>query len=142
MATLERAIDIAVTAHKGQKDKTGNPYVLHLFSVMMKGKTDEEKICGILHDLVEDTPWTFDQLRKEGFSEKIIAALECVTKKSEDENYDDFIQRILPNPLAVRVKMNDLEDNMDVRRIPELNEDALKRLNKYLKAYNLLKAHL
>ena len=76
---LEKAIQIAFEAHQGQTDKAGSPYILHLIRVMNAGQTDNEKICGILHDLVEDTKWTFEDLKKEGFSEEIINALERKT---------------------------------------------------------------
>lgn len=142
MATLDRAIRIAVKAHKGQTDKYGNPYILHPLRVMGMGRTDEEKIVGILHDVVEDSDWTFDDLRREGFSERIIAALDCVTKRSEDEDYDKFVARTRKNPLAIRVKLNDLTDNMDIRRMKEVKEKDVKRLNKYLRAYRLLAADL
>lgn len=90
---LERAIEIAVSAHKGQVDKAGRPYVMHVFQVMLSGKTDEERIVGVLHDVVEDTPWTFEMLEKEGFSKTILEALRCVTKTSENEDYGAFTER-------------------------------------------------
>ncbi|WP_018675736.1 guanosine-3',5'-bis(diphosphate) 3'-pyrophosphohydrolase [Riemerella columbina] len=138
---LERAIQIAVNAHKGQTDKAGKPYILHLVRVMEKGKTEEEKICGILHDLLEDTNWTISDLRKEGFSEEIMNALQCVTKKN-NEPYSDFINRISKNPLAIRVKLNDLEDNMDKSRLNNINEKDLQRFEKYSMAYEFLKNKL
>ena len=139
MSTLSRAIEIAVFAHKGQKDKSGAEYILHPLRVMERGKTEVEKICGVLHDVVEDSDWTFETLENEGFSAEVISVLQCVTKNSEDEDYDKFIGRIIQNPIAVRVKINDLLDNMDVTRLKELNEWDLQRLNKYLKAYWKLK---
>lgn len=142
MATLDRAIRIAVKAHKGQTDKYGAPYILHPMRVMGMGRTDDEKIVGILHDVVEDSDWTFDDLRREGFAERIIEALDCVTKRSEDEDYDRFVARTRTNDLAIRVKLNDLSDNMDVRRMDEVREKDLKRMNKYLRAYKLLSADL
>jgi|GEM_PF-114643 len=135
---LNRAIEIAVEAHKGQKDRVGQSYYRHVFRVMERGKSDEEKICGILHDVVEDTDWTFEALEKEGFSKQIIDALRCVTKESEDEDYDHFTERVSKNPLAIRVKINDLLDNMDISRYNRLTERDLVRLNKYLKAYHFL----
>lgn len=133
---------IAVKAHKGQTDKYGNPFILHPMRVMAMGRTEDEKIVGILHDVVEDTEWTFDDLRKEGFSERVIAALDCVTKRSDDEDYDDFVARTRTNALAIRVKLNDLTDNMDIRRMGEVREKDIKRLNKYLRAYKLLSTDL
>ena len=138
MSTLERAIEIASEAHKGQYDKAGNDYIGHPLRVMDMGRSEEEKIVGVLHDVVEDTDWTFEMLAAEGFSQDIIAALKCVTKISENENYDDFIERVKKNPLATAVKINDLSDNMDIRRLPYLSDKDVKRLKKYLKAYKKL----
>ena len=138
MATLSKAIEIALLAHKGQKDKSGAEYILHPLRVMARGNTEVEKICGVLHDVVEDSEWTFESLAAEGFSEEIISVLKCVTKESEDEDYDKFIDRVTKNPVAVKVKINDLLDNMDITRLKILDEQDLKRLNKYLKAYQKL----
>lgn len=138
MSTLQRAIEIATDAHKGQVDKSGNEYIGHPLRVMEMGKTENEKIVGVLHDVIEDTAWTFEALEAEGFSQEIIGALRCVTKVSDNENYDDFIERVKKNPLAVAVKINDLTDNMDIRRLPYLSDKDIKRLKKYLKAYKKL----
>lgn len=138
MSNLQRAIEIATLAHKGQFDKSGKDYIGHPLRVMEMGKTEEEKIVGVLHDVIEDTNWTFEALEKEGFSKEVINALRCVTKLSENENYDDFIERVKKNPLAVAVKINDLSDNMDIRRLPYLSDKDIKRLKKYLKAYKKL----
>ena len=138
MSTLERAIQIATEAHKGQLDKAGRDYIGHPLRVMAMGKTEDEKIVGVLHDVIEDTDWTFEMLEAEGFSREVIEALKCVTKLSENENYDDFIERVRKNPLAVAVKINDLTDNMDIRRLPYLSDKDVKRLKKYLKAYKKL----
>ena len=138
MSTLERAIEIATKAHQGQFDKAGRDYIGHPLRVMEMGKAEEEKIVGVLHDVIEDTDWTFEKLAEEGFSQEIISALRCVTKLSENENYDDFIDRVKKNPLAVAVKINDLTDNMDIRHLPYLSDKDVKRLKKYLKAYKRL----
>ena len=138
MSTLQRAIEIATEAHQGQFDKAGRDYIGHPLRVMEMGKTEEEKIVGVLHDVIEDTDWTFERLAEEGFSDEVIAALRCVTKISENENYDDFIDRVKKNPLAVAVKINDLTDNMDIRRLPYLSDKDVKSLKKYLKAYKRL----
>ena len=138
MSTLERAIQIATEAHKGHLDKAGRDYIGHPLRVMEMGKTEDEKIVGVLHDVIEDTGWTFEMLEAEGFSREVIEALKCVTKLSENENYDDFIERVKKNPLAVAVKINDLTDNMDIRRLPYLSDKDVKRLKKYLKAYKKL----
>ena len=138
MSTLQRALEIATQAHQGQFDKAGRDYIGHPLRVMEMGKTENEKIVGILHDVIEDTDWTFEMLAEEGFSKEVIDALRCVTKTSENENYDDFIERVTKNPLAVAVKINDLTDNMDIRRLPYLSDKDVKRLKKYLKAYKRL----
>lgn len=138
MPTLQKAIEIAQVAHQGQKDKSGAPYIMHVIRVMNSGKTEIEKICGVLHDLVEDTTWTFEMLQQEGFSEEIINVLKLVTKESEEEDYDHFIDRIIQNKTAVAVKLNDLRDNMDITRLPQITEQDLARLNKYIRAYNRL----
>ena len=139
MSTLERAIEIAHEAHSGQLDRAGKEYIGHPMRVMEAGKTLEEKIVGVLHDVVEDSAeWSFERLEAEGFAPEIIEALRCVTKRSEDESYDKFIARVKTNPLAVAVKLNDLTDNMDIRRLPYLSDKDVKRLKKYLKAYKQL----
>lgn len=135
---LQRAIEIATEAHKGQVDKSGAPYIEHSLRVMESGTNIDEKIVGILHDVVEDTHWTFDALEAEGFPPYIIAALRCVTKLSPEEPYDRFIARVKRNPLATAVKLNDLTDNMDIRRLPYLSDKDVKRLKRYLKAYKRL----
>ena len=137
---LEKAIQIAVEAHAGTKDKGGKAYILHPISVMMRVETEEEKIVAILHDVVEDTDWTFDALRKEGFSETVIEALETVTKYSEEEDYDDFIQRSLKNDIGRKVKIADLRENLDVTRIGELYPKDIERINKYKRALQTLRA--
>lgn len=136
---LRRAIDIAKEAHKGQVDKAGNEYIDHPLRVMVAVHSVSEKIVGVLHDVIEDTDWTFERLEAEGITTEIIDALKCVTKLSEDEPYDAFIERVKTNPLAVAVKIKDLADNMDIRRLNELTEKDFKRLQKYHRAYkNLL----
>ena len=137
---LVKAIQIAVEAHVGAKDKGGKAYILHPISVIIRVETEEEKIVAILHDVVEDTEWTLDALRKEGFSETVIEALETVTKYSEEEDYDDFIQRSLKNDIGRKVKIADLRENLDVTRIGELYPKDIERINKYKRALQTLKA--
>ena len=135
---LDRAKAIATSAHEGQVDKAGKPYIEHPMRVMNMGKTVEEKISGVLHDVVEDSDWTFEMLEKEGIPKDVMDALRCVTKLSENEDYDHFIERVKTNPLAVKVKINDLKDNMDITRLGEVTEKDLGRLNKYIRAYRQL----
>lgn len=137
---LSRAIEIATTAHKDQVDKYGQPYIGHVFRVMQMGRTEDEKIVGVLHDVVEDTSWTFEALEQEGLAPHLLAALYCVTKLDEDEDYDHFVDRTLQNRLACMVKLNDLTDNMDIRRMTDVKEKDIARLNKYLHAYRRIAA--
>ncbi|MDD2475231.1 MAG: GTP pyrophosphokinase [Dysgonamonadaceae bacterium] len=134
---LRKAIFIAINAHEKQLDINGQPYICHPFRVMEAGQTIEEKIVGVLHDLIEDTPLTLTDLSAEGFSEEIIDAVHALSKL-ENEDYDHYIGRIKRNNLAVRVKLNDLTDNMDLRRLKELSKGDIERMQKYLKAYNEL----
>ena len=142
MSTLERAIEIARQAHIGQVDKGGADYIGHPIRVMERCETEEQKIVGVLHDVVEDSDWTFEMLEEEGLTPDIIKALKCLTKLSKDENYDDFIARVMTNPLAVKIKLYDLEDNLDVSRLDSLTDADIARCKKYLHARHRLKAEL
>jgi (p)ppGpp synthase/HD superfamily hydrolase len=138
METLHaKALRIASEAHAHQKDKFGHPYLLHVMRVSERGLTEREKICGLLHDLIEDTPWTIDQLRAEGFPEDILEVVHLLTKP-EGANYMEYVKVIAKNPLARQVKLNDLQDNMDLRRVPELREKDLDRVNRYISAFRFL----
>jgi len=130
---LNKAIEIATRAHTGQVDKAGVPYILHPLRVMLARTNELERICAVLHDVVEDSDITFDDLRKEGFTEDILTVLDCLTKR-KGESYDEFIDRILKNESACHVKLADLCDNMNLSRIenPAQNDEA--RIEKYIKA--------
>lgn len=130
MSTLARAIALAAQAHEQQKDKAGAPYILHPLRLMQKMHTDPEMIAAVLHDVVEDTEWTLDALRTEGFSPEILAAVDSVTHR-QGETYDDYLARAAADPIGRKVKLADLEDNMDLRRLSELTEKDIERLQKY-----------
>jgi (p)ppGpp synthase/HD superfamily hydrolase len=134
---LEKAIGIAVEAHRGQKDKYGAPYILHPLRVMNRLADTPGKIVAILHDVVEDSDWRLQDLKREGFPKAILDALDCVTRR-DSESYEQFVRRSASNPLARRVKLADLEDNMDLRRIPVLNDKDVERLKRYHKAWQVL----
>lgn len=135
---LKQAIEIAVSAHNGQFDThNGRPYIEHPFRVMNAGHTLQEKIVGVLHDVVEDTEWTLNELKSSGFTNEIVDAVDSITRR-ENESYDDYITRVQKNPIGVRVKMNDLTDNMDIRRWEDVKYNDLGRLQKYLSAYKQL----
>ncbi len=130
---LEKSIHIAAQAHAGQLDKAGKAYILHPIRVMLSGRNEEEMICGILHDVIEDTPVSIAMLRQEGFSEQVLAALDAISRR-EGETYTDFIERIADNRLATIVKLNDLHDNMNRDRLKEYKEADEKRHAKYVRA--------
>ncbi|MBU4538314.1 MAG: phosphohydrolase [Weeksellaceae bacterium] len=138
---LNRAIKIADKAHRGQTDKFGTPYIGHVMRVMNYGKTYNEKIVGVLHDIIEDCPEiSYEYLLKEGFPNDIVFAIECLTKNPPEQDYTEFIKQTEKSPLAVAVKLNDLRDNMDLTRFTKpMTEKDAKRLNKYLTAYLYLK---
>ena len=141
MKPLEKAIEIALKAHAGQLDKAGAPYVLHPLRIMLKMTSEIEMMAAVLHDVVEDGPgWTFDRLAKEGIPRDVIEAVAHLTKRPEEKgNYEQFIRRAATHPIAHRVKLADLEDNMNLRRITNPTELDFARLEKYRSAYNLLK---
>lgn len=143
---LQRAIEIAVEAHRDQSDKAGAPYILHPLRVMMSVDTDEERIVAVLHDVVEDGPgWTFERLEAEGFPSSVIDALRLVTKRPEDQGDDEesylrFVRRTLPHAVARRVKIADIRDNLNATRLKELTERDRLRMNRYLAALRVLEA--
>ena len=137
MPDLERALQIAVKAHAGAKDKGGAPYIFHPIRVMMRCRTEDAKVVALLHDVVEDTDVTLDDLIAEGFSESVIEALRLVTHFEKD-SYDAYVEKIAANPLAVEVKLADLEDNSDIRRLKVVDQNSTERFAKYLRAYRFL----
>ena len=136
---LERAIEIAASAHRGQVDKAGHPYILHPLRVMLACTDTKARIVAVLHDVVEDTDWTFDALRDEGATEEIIAALESVTKRN-GEAYPDFIARSARNALGKQVKRADLHDNLDLSRLARPTEADHARMARYRAALDHLEA--
>lgn len=137
---LEKAILLAVKAHSGQKDKADSPYILHPLRVMQNMDTESEMIVAVLHDVLEDTEITADDLRNNSFSEEILDAVQMLTKQ-EGEEYQEFIERIKQNPIARKVKLADIEDNMDIKRFksPEYpTEKDIERLKRYYLAWKTL----
>ena len=152
---LENAIKIAVEAHTGQVDKGGNPYILHPLRVMLSLDTEEERIVGVLHDVVEDCEgWTWERLREQGCSDEIIEALKSVSKTPEEEkqfkkmddpnekldHYLEFIKRAKFNKIGRNVKAADIKDNLDISRIDDITESDIDRLNRYKAALKMLGA--
>jgi (p)ppGpp synthase/HD superfamily hydrolase len=131
--TLERAIAIAAVAHEGQVDKAGAPYILHPLRMMLAVATPEARMAAVLHDVVEDGNVTLAQLCAEGFPDSVVEAVDALTKR-DDEDYDAFIRRLAPNPIAREVKLADLRDNSDLSRIAEPTEKDRTRIEKYKRA--------
>jgi (p)ppGpp synthase/HD superfamily hydrolase len=133
----DKALQIAIRAHKGQKDKAGHDYILHPIRVSERCDDPRAKIVALLHDTIEDTDVTADYLREEGFTEEIVEAVLAVTRR-EGEEYNDYVRRAAQNELGRMVKRADLEDNMDIRRLPELTDRDVERLRKYLRAWQYI----
>lgn len=132
---IEIALEIAMKAHKGQRDLDGNPVILHPLTVALKGNNESEIVAGLLHDVVEDTDWTFDDLLKAGIKPEVVDALRLLTH-SKDVPYMDYVQRIAEshNPIAINVKCNDLEHNLDRGR----RGDHLKQVAKHTAAKQII----
>ncbi|MBZ0167764.1 MAG: GTP pyrophosphokinase [Candidatus Omnitrophica bacterium] len=137
MSDLQRAIEIAVEAHKDQTRRNGSPYILHPLRVMVSMQNELQQMVAVLHDVVEDSPWTIEQLRAEGFSEAVLDAVAALTK-SADDDYQEYLQRVRSNPVARAVKLADLRDNMNVPELPEVTDSDRQRLEKYRAAFILL----
>jgi len=137
MPTIEDAIELALRAHRGQRDKADAPYVLHPLRLLAHMTSETEQMTAVLHDVVEDSDVSLDDLRAAGYPEEVVTAVDALTRRT-DESYEAFIARVKPNALARRIKLADLEDNMDVRRIAEPTEKDLARLRRYRLAWSAL----
>ena len=134
-----KTLEFVKKAFEGKKDKGGKPYIEHLLFVANKMETEEEKIVALLHDIVEDIEGiTLDTLRQMGYSEKIIQAVDSMTKR-KGEDYEDYLKRVKQNPIARKVKLADIEHNMDLSRIENPTEKDYERIEKkYKKALKIL----
>lgn len=137
MPNLARAIALAAAAHEHQRDRAGKTYILHPLRLMFRMTSEEEMTAAVLHDVVEDTEWTIEMLREEGFSEAVLFAVDCLTKR-DGEPYMALIERAKQSPIAVRVKIADLEDNMNATRLDRLTAYDADRLQKYHLAWRNL----
>lgn len=135
---LETAIRLAAKVHRGQVDRFGKPYVLHVMRVMMRGHDLEEQILGALHDVLERSDLTVEDIGKKGFSPRVIKALQHITRDPQ-ETYEQYIDRVVLDNLAIRVKLHDLADKMDMLHVEQLDPADLKRYNKQLAAYHRMK---
>ncbi|WP_339838168.1 GTP pyrophosphokinase [Paenibacillus sp. FSL R7-0272] len=134
---IESAISLALQAHKGQFDKGGHPYILHPLAVMHRVESIEEKIVAVLHDVIEDSEVTIEELRGLGFSEEILTAIQLLTRSTED-SYEEFIDKTIMNRTARNVKIADIKENMNISRIKNPTEEDYNRLEKYRKALERL----
>ena len=135
--SIEDALALAAQAHKGQRDKAGQPYIFHPIRLMLSVPDKPARIVALLHDVVEDAETSMEDLRAAGYPEDLLAALDCLTRRSE-ETYEEFIERIAPNELARRVKLADLKDNMDLTRLSEVTEKDRTRMERYKAAWERL----
>ena len=137
MQLIEKSLHIALRAYAGKTDKAGREYIHHPLRVMAKMRTDLEMSAALLHDVLEDSEITAEQLLAEGIPAEIVEAVQYLSKH-ENEAYQDFIARTKKNRLAAKVKLADIEDNMDVLRLNSLDENDLARIKKYHSAWRFL----
>jgi guanosine-3',5'-bis(diphosphate) 3'-pyrophosphohydrolase len=137
---LQKMLLLMVTNHDGQFDKGGRPYALHPLKVMhyLKSDDDELNCIALGHDIVEDTDITFEKLYSMGFPERVIAGIRAMTK-IKGETYEEYKAKVMSNPDAVKVKMQDLRHNSDIRRLKGVTEKDIKRIEKYHQFYMELK---
>lgn len=133
----KKALKLCFEAHKAQLDKSGMPYVFHPFHLAEQMDSEETTVVALLHDVVEDTSYPIEDLKNMGFSEKILEAVSLMTHE-EGMEYMDYVKKIKNNEIARKVKLADLKHNSDLKRLDKVDEKALKRREKYIKAIALL----
>ena len=136
----KKALKLCYDAHKGQVDKSGLPYVFHPFHVAEQMTDEATTIVALLHDVVEDTDYTLEDLAAEGFGKDLLEAVALMTHE-DDVPYLDYVAKLKDNPIARAVKLADLAHNSDLSRIGEVDEETRERLEKYQKAIALLKGN-
>jgi (p)ppGpp synthase/HD superfamily hydrolase len=138
MNQLERAIRIALEVHEGQTDRYGQPYILHPLFVMMRMDTENERTAAVLHDVIEDSETTLEDLRAAGFPIEVLEAVRLLTHDKQNTSYETYVQRLKPNAIARKIKLADLQHNMDIRRMDEVRNEDLARLERYRRAWETL----
>ena len=138
-ALTKKAMKICFAAHKEQVDKSGSPYVFHPFHLAEQMQTEETTVAALLHDVVEDTDYTFEDLEKLGFGGEIIAALRLLTH-DDDTPYMEYVAALKSNPIARAVKLADLKHNSDTTRLDSMDDRMRARFEKYKKAIELLES--
>lgn len=137
MNNLEEAIRIAVDAYEGQEDKAGATYIRHPLRVMEQMDTERERTVAVLHDVVEDSDYELAEI-EDRFGREVSVAVDALTKR-EDEEYMEFVERAAQNPIAARVKIADIEDNMDLTRLDSVPDSVMDKQRLYHKAWQRLK---
>jgi (p)ppGpp synthase/HD superfamily hydrolase len=137
MSILERAISIAARAHAGYLADNGEPYILHPLRVMLSLQEEDERVVAVLHDVIEKTGWSQDDLRTENFPDHIISAIDSVSRR-QGEEYFDFVQRTRENELGRRVKIADLKDNIANARTSADDPKTADKLARYEEALHRL----
>jgi (p)ppGpp synthase/HD superfamily hydrolase len=137
MDLIEKSLEIALKAYSGQKDKAGETYILHPLRIMAKMESTEERCIALLHDVIEDSEITAEDLIAQGLPKNVVVAIEALTKNN-GENYEDFVDRVMKNALATKVKIADIEDNINVLRLNSINDTDLQRVAKYHRAWKKL----
>ncbi|MET1257450.1 GTP pyrophosphokinase [Aliikangiella maris] len=127
MSNLDKAIEIATKVHAGQLDKAGQPYILHPLRLMFKFETEVEMIVAVMHDVIEDSNFSLEDLNIQGFSNEVIEAINCLTKK-DGEDYKAFVLRVSKNQLAKKIKIEDIKDNLNLTRLEEITDKDLQRV--------------
>ena len=134
---LELALSIATKAHRGQFDKVGIDYIEHPIYVASQVDTEEEKAVALLHDVIEDSSFTAEELLLAGLSETVVTAVQILSKK-KGQDYQTYLENVKSNPLARVVKLADLKHNSDLSRLSSVTDKDLERLEKYKKAIDYL----
>jgi (p)ppGpp synthase/HD superfamily hydrolase len=137
MKTLEDALMLAAMAHRGQTDKAGQPYILHPIRLMLSLTGEQERMAALLHDVVEDSDVTLGDLTVAGYPVEVVEAVALLTHQ-EGQEYSDYIERIRENPIARKVKVADLKDNLDLSRIASPTDKDSARMEKYKAALEVL----
>ena len=138
MSTLEKAIALAATQHAGQLDKGGQPYILHPLRLMLQFSNPTLQIIAVLHDILEDTATTAEDLKALGFSAEIIQAIQALTKQTGESRLET-VKRTVLNPLATQVKYVDVLDNMNLSRINNPTARDFARLEEYKEVLEIIK---
>jgi len=140
---FDKAIFIAAREHLGVRDRGGAAYILHPMRIAMRLRTTDEELMSIaiLHDVIEDSKLTFEDLKAEGFSDRVINALMLLTHQ-KGVSYDDYIDNMRGNRDALRVKREDLRDNSDITRLKGVREKDFERMNKYIRSFAKVEAYL